>query len=198
MVQRKVKERATDAAGPRVTHGIESRLEPSLREIFQPLAQGSQMAPSHFRQVRTRDQVKKPGPRRLLALHRLDLKSVSPSQQGTPDELIQRDDHRRQCTEAGSDGAQASPIGRDLEIGAEAREAKIARAHVKYFGRHQKEPASGPAHHAVPNEGQARKREVQRFHPEEGIEPEDCCRFTQLTGNGLQRLVKAESQVPNL
>ena len=77
-------------------------------------------------------------------------------------------------------------------------EPKFKSSHCAGFTVVEIEPTTRKRKHAVPNEIDGRERELHVHERLTATETDDRLRFAKISGNGLERGVKAEGHIPNL
>ena len=149
-------------------------------------------------QARAAKPVEDPGGHDRLLAPFLDAELLGPDDDRPPEELIEGDDHQHHGEHGPTHGVDAALFDGDGHVRADAGEAEVFVAELEGFGDHQKEPAAGHAHHAVPDEAHRGEGELDPFEALPPVEAVDRGDVLLIGGNGAERVVEAEGHVPGL
>jgi hypothetical protein len=112
--------------------------------------------------------------------------------------LVEDHNQQHERSDTVCDGAEITDARGFAEICPESWKPEISLADGENLSSHQEEPPAGPAHHAVPNEADRRKRQLDRCEPQDPASLEDSAGFAKLVGHGAERLVPREGEIPDL
>ena len=132
-------------------------------------------------------------PRRLV-----EPELLHPHYQRSPHQLVHTHDHRHHRDDGERHRRDVPLIERHTHVGADARQAKIAVSQAERFVDHEEEPAPGHREHPVPHEALRRARHLELPERPRGAPPRDLAGVAQRVGEGLERIVKGERQIPGL
>src|ERR1700716_857020 len=79
----------------------------------------------------------------IRAFHLFHLEFFCPSDDWTPDELVEQHDHGDHGGDAPKNGARVTRTGCGLQVGAQPGEPEVSRAEHEHLAGHQEKPASG-------------------------------------------------------
>ena len=139
-----------------------------------------------------------PGGRRALPLDHLQLEAIRPRQERPPDELVQQDDDEHEGADPAEDRPRVALARRLLEISPQPRETEVALPDMEDLGRHEEEPPARPTHDTVPDEAEGREGEFEGREAEPGWEAEGGTGLAEFHGDGRERLIPGEGEVPRL
>src|SRR5216684_2123950 len=144
------------------------------------------------------DKMEQSGLRGAGTFDLLKLELVRPNDDGPPNELIEENDDGNHRGDAPENCAGVAMARRRLKKRAKAGEAEVAIAENEHLAGHKKKPAAGDGHHGIPDETNGGEWKVELGEALPAAETKDDRGFVELAGNGFQRGIKTESDVPDL
>src|ERR1039458_7089525 len=142
----------------------------------------------------TLEKIEDPGSWNARAFDLLHFEFFRPSGHGTPYELIDQYNHTHHGENAEENRTSVAIVRGGLKIGAEARQAEVA----KLLAGHQKEPGPGNRHHGIPHQADGGEGQFNLNEALPPVETIEGCRFPHLARNSFQRCIETEGHVPDL
>ena len=168
------------------------------RTLGRPIGSKSTQAFEKHEKPRAPQKIEEPGRIVAFAGSLFGAEFLGPNDDRPPQKLVEADDHQRHRQDRPELRGDISLVGRTLHVRADARQSKRFLFQLESFARIEEEPPSRHAHHAVPDEPQCGKGELQlreSIEPREAIDRRHLALFQR---DRHQRVVEAEGHVPRL
>src|SRR5271157_4010275 len=128
----------------------------------------------------------------------LDFELVAPGDERAPGQLIGGDDDEDHNRESSHKRAHVGGVSGGLQVAAQAGQLEVASAHGEHLAGHEGKPSAGDGDDGVPDQADGGEGHLKLPEALPGGVAIDARGFQHLPGDGLQRGIETEGEVPDL